>query len=124
VSDALEREQLAGPGWRTFQNIAAAWGLTTDQRCSVLGIDKASMDRLAGKEGAMMSDEILTRISYVFGIYKALHTLLPLPERADHWVSVPNAAAHFGGRAAIEIMTTGRIEDLAAVRAYLDAQLA
>lgn len=124
MSEALEREQLAGPGWRTFQNIAATWGLTTEQRCMVLGIDRASMDRLAANDGAMMTDDTLGRISYVLGIYKALHTLLPIPERADKWVSAPVSAPHFGGRTAIEIMTTGRVEDLAAVRAYLDAQLA
>ena len=123
MSEDLEREHLAPPGWRTFLNIAAAWRLTSEQRCDLLGLDPTAFDRLHETKGAGMANETLTRISYVFGIYKALHTLLPVPERADEWIHAPNSAACFGGRTAVEAMTSGRTEDLAVVRSYLDAQL-
>lgn len=54
------------------------------------------------------------------GIYKALQVLLP--RTADEWVRKPNKAALFGGRPALERMTSGNVADLFVVRQYLDAQ--
>jgi hypothetical protein len=45
-----------------------------------------------------------------------------LPKTADQWVRKPNAAALFGGRSAIERMTSGNVADLYVVRQYIDAQ--
>ena len=71
---------------------------------------------------ARLSSDTLERISYVMGIYKALHILLPTKEMADGWVKKPNTAQGFGGRSALERMLAGRVLDLADVRRYLDAQ--
>ena len=65
---------------------------------------------------------MLERISYVLGIYKALQILLPETERADAWVTTPNAAPLFGGDSALTRMLGGNVGDLYAVRQYLDAQ--
>ncbi len=62
----------------------------------------------------------MERISYVLGIYKGLQILLP--RTADEWVRKPNTAAPFGGRPAIERMTSGNVADLFVVRQYVDSQ--
>jgi uncharacterized protein (DUF2384 family) len=67
--------------------------------------------------------ETLERMSYVFGIYKALQILFPSSTAADQWVHKPNSAKIFGGKAAVDLMRSGRISDLAAIREYLDANL-
>ena len=54
------------------------------------------------------------------GIYKGLHILLP--KTADEWVRKPNTARTFGGRSALERMTSGNVADLYVVRQYVDAQ--
>ena len=54
------------------------------------------------------------------GIHKALRHLFKEPARAYAWVKKPNAA--FGGQSALERMLAGDVTDLAAVRAYLDAE--
>ena len=64
----------------------------------------------------------MERISYILGIYKALHLLFTEPSQANSWVRRSNAAPMFGGKSALERMISGRLTDLSAVRQYLDAQ--
>lgn len=69
--------------------------------------------------GGALSHDMLERISYVLGIYKALHLLFADPTQADAWFRKPNAA--FGGRSALEHALGGSIVDLAAIRTHLDS---
>ena len=64
------------------------------------------------------SFDLVSRISYVLGIFKALDILYHRPEIADEWVRRPNSA--FGGQSAMDRMLAGHMVDLAAVRDYLD----
>lgn len=118
---ALDRRSLTGPALRTFFRIAEAWGLREQEQMNLLGLDSRSTLQ-AWKRGAVgsISRDALERISYVIGIYKGLHTLLP--RSADAWVRKPNKAPTFGGRTALERMTSGNVADLYVVRQYLDAQ--
>ena len=108
---------------RTFFNIADAWKLTAAERMALLGVRSRSTFHLwrEGKSGPLSADT-LERISYVFGIYKALQMLLPSAEAADAWVRKPNDAPLFNGQSALERMLSGHVADLYEVRRYLDAQ--
>jgi hypothetical protein len=108
---------------RTFFNIADAWKLTGAERMALLGVRSRSTFHLwrEGKSGPLSADT-LERLSYVFGIYKALQMLLPSAEAADAWVRKPNAAPLFNGQSALERMLSGHVADLYEVRRYLDAQ--
>jgi hypothetical protein len=79
-------------------------------------------DALAGDAPGKLPRDVLERISYVLGIYKALQILFPDPARADAWVRRPNDAPPFGGRSALERMLSGNVGDLYLVRQYLDAE--
>jgi Protein of unknown function (DUF2384) len=72
-----------------------------------------------GRIGAIPHDTVC-RLGDLMGIHKALRYLFTAPERGHAWVAKPNAA--FGGRSALERMLAGAPSDLAAVRAYLDAE--
>lgn len=74
-------------------------------------------------EKARLSRDQFERLSYVFGIYKALQILLPDPVIADSWVNRENAAPLFAGHRPIELMARGLVSDLYRVREYLAAQL-
>jgi hypothetical protein len=115
---------VSGAALRTFFNIADAWSLTTEQGMTLLGLTSRStyFKWKADPEGARLSRDALERLSYIFGIYKALQTLLPRPEAADGWVHRPNAAPPFQGGSALERMLSGNVADLYVVRRYLDAQ--
>ncbi|VXC98090.1 MbcA/ParS/Xre antitoxin family protein [Sphingomonas sp. AX6] len=114
---------LAGPGLRTFRNIARFWELTTDEEMKLLGpqaTDIAETERSSEPVG--VSKNTLLRISAVFGIYAALESLLP--GRSRRWIRHPNRAELFNGRAPLEMMMSDSLDDLLRVRRYLDAQFA
>jgi hypothetical protein len=114
---------LAGPALRAFFRIAEAWDLSTAQQRTLLGNPPPSTFFKWKKQGdGALPRDVLERISYILGIYKALQILLPDPVRADGWISQPNDALLFGGRSALERMLGGNVGDLYAVRQYLDAQ--
>ncbi len=116
----------AGAALRTFFNIAAAWQLNTEQAMTLLGFDERTRSTFfkwkRDPESARLTRDKLERLSYIFGIYKALQILLPRPESADTWIRRPNDAPPFGGRPALDRMLSGNVADLYVVRQYLDAQ--
>ena len=63
----------------------------------------------------------ITRISYLLGIYKALHILYG-DQLADEWVSLPNKNAIFGGRTPLSQMLAGGLLAMQTVRKLLDAR--
>jgi len=114
---------LGAPALRAFFNIAERWHLTATEQRVLLGNPPSSTFFKWKKERkGPLSRDVLERISYVLGIYKALQIMLPDAPRADAWVRQPNAAAPFGGASALERMLGGNVSDLFVVRQYLDGQ--
>ena len=116
--------QVSGPALRAFFRIAALWGLDTAQERTLLGHPPAATFFKWKKtpQAANISRDVLERISYVLGIFKALEILFPDPARADAWLKRPNDAPLFGGRSALERMLGGNVSDLFVVRQYLDGR--
>lgn len=108
----------------TFFNIMKVWKLNTEQSMKLLGLDNRSTLFKWKKDpaSARLNPDKLERLSYIFGIYKALQLLLPKPESADSWLHRPNSASPFNGKPAIERMLSGHVADLYIVRQYLDGQ--
>ena len=117
----IGRKDLTGPALRTFFRIADAWGLKEREQMRMLGLDSRSTFQ-SWKRGAVAAipKDALERISYVMGIYKGLQILLP--KTANEWVRKPNKSSIFGGRPAVDRMTSGNVADLYVVRQYIDAQ--
>jgi hypothetical protein len=108
---------------RTFFNIAAAWKIGAGVQMALLGLrSRSTFNRWKQGEGVALSPDTIERLSYIFGIYKALQVLLPDAASADGWIHRPNDAPLFGGRSALERLAAGRVSDLYQVRQYLDAQ--
>lgn len=116
-----ELEALTGPALRTFFNIAEVWKLRESQQMRILGIDsRSTLQNWKCGLVTSISRDTLERISYIFGIYKRLHILLPTT--ADEWVHKPNSAPLFGGRTALDRLASGNVADLYLVRQYIDGQ--
>jgi len=114
---------LAGPALRTFFRIAAAWGLTAEEQMTLLGSPSRSTFFAWKKHGVeRLPRDVLERLSYILGIWKALQILVPDAASADAWIRRRNAAAPFGGRSALERMLEGNVSDLYEVRRYLDGE--
>ena len=118
----MDRKDLTGPALRTFFRIAEAWNLQEQEQMRLLGLESRSTFQSWKRGGvATIPKDALERISYVLGIYKGLHILLP--KTADQWVRKSNTSRIFGGRSALDRMTSGNVADLYVVRQYVDAQL-
>jgi uncharacterized protein (DUF2384 family) len=109
---------------RTYFNIVNAWKLNAEEAMTLLGLDSRStyFKWKKNPESAKLSPDKLERLSYIFGIYKALQILLPNAEAADQWLKRPNSALPFQGKSALERLLTGHVADLYIVRQYLDGQ--
>ena len=120
------RRDLAPTAVRAFSRLAEIWHLSGAQQAKLLGLDDTQLSTLykwkSRPEGANLSHDTLDRISYLTGIYKALHILLADDASADSWIHRANDAALFDGRAPLERMLSGTMYDLHVVRAYLDAE--
>lgn len=116
-----KRRELSGPALRTFFNIVAKWGLTNEQCKVLLGSppDSTFFNWKAGKHGTLSYDQ-LERISLVLGILKGLRLIFAEDEDAFRWLRQPNTGSPFGGMTPLERMLQGSIDDLYALRRYLD----
>jgi len=115
----ISRDQ-ARNALRGFFQIMELWGADTAHARAILGhpAERTFYKWRAGQVGAVPND-VIRRIGYVSGIWKALQILYSDHAQADSWVRRPNR--HFGGQAPLERMSAGEVTDLAWVRQYLDA---
>jgi hypothetical protein len=116
-------ERMGAAGLRSFFRVAEHWRLSVDEQITLLGSPARSTYYRWRKEGAeSLPRDVLERLSYVLGIWKALQILLPDEVSADAWIRKPNEASPFGGRSALDRLLSGNVADLYEVRRYLDAQ--
>jgi hypothetical protein len=119
----LADRNLGPAAFRTFFRIAGAWGLDVEEQKTLLGITSSStFYKWKKSPPPRLGPDLMERISYVLGIYKALQILLPDPHLADGWVRRPNAHPLFGGQPPLERMLSGQVADLYVVRAHLDGE--
>jgi hypothetical protein len=103
-----------------FFRMMELWRVDNDHARALLGhpAERTFYKWKRGEVGTVPLD-VLRRIGYVAGIWKALQIVYSDPQQADAWIRRPNRA--FGGQTPIERMRAGDVTDLAAVRDYLDA---
>jgi len=116
-------DQQSGTALRAFFQIARLWSLKPAEQRTLLGNPPESTFFKWKRElQGSISRDVLERISYILGIYKALQILFPDPTRADAWIKKPNSAPLFGDQSALNRMLSGNVADLYVIRQYLDAQ--
>jgi len=122
LTDASERRRLSRAAIHSVQRLAGAWQLSVEEICALLGgVPASTWHSWRAKPPADLGFDRLMRVSYLLGIYTALHAL-HRDELADLWVRRPNANVLFDGRTPIQTMITGGIPAMAEVRALLDAR--
>lgn len=123
IDDPNSLRELGPPAMRAFKAIAAAWDLSNAEQDSLLGVAGGNEPgETEGQHEPEVDAEILLRISYILGIYGALHVLFPNAPQAAAWLRASNAGPLFAGRSALEKMTSGTMGDLKLVRQYLEAE--
>jgi hypothetical protein len=118
-TEPVNRDQ-AGLALRGYFRIMEVWDADTLHARAILGspAERTFYKWKAGDVGTVPLD-VVRRIGYVSGIWKALQILYADHAQADGWVKRPNR--HFGGQTPLDRMGAGDVTDLAAVRQYLDA---
>ena len=116
--------RISSAALQSFFNLSKHWGLTASQERTLLGSPAEStfFKWKAEKSARRLNRDVLDRISYLLGIFKALHILLPSPRAANDWIKKPNTAPFLHGKSALDRMLSGRLVDLVDVRRYLDTQ--
>ena len=118
ISDAETAAML-----RAFFNLTQRWQLNDRGGRILLGWPAARTYARwkAGQiQPSRISRDTRERLSLLMGIHKGLRYMFPDPSRSYAWLRKPNRA--FGGENALNRLLAGSIPDLAAVRAYLDAE--
>lgn len=106
-----------------YFSITSRWQLNTEEEQMLLGSPpRSTFFKWKKERQGHLTQDTLERISYIMGIYKALHILLPTKKSADEWPKKPNQAPLFNGQSALQKMLVGRVVDLADVRRFLDAE--
>ena len=120
-ADDADRDRLSAVGLKAYRRLIAAWELNGQQAAALLGVSLSTWDRLKpeGQDRSLSQDQ-MTRISALVGIYKGLH-LLFADSMADRWPGLGNRAPLFARMSPIESMMKGGIPQMLDVRRYVDA---
>ncbi|MGH9656799.1 MAG: antitoxin Xre/MbcA/ParS toxin-binding domain-containing protein [Bryobacteraceae bacterium] len=120
LSRLATRERLSQSAVDGFFAIMDKWRVPVERAGDLLGgMPRSTVYKLKTAAGTLRQDE-LTRISYLVGIYKALHILLP-EDLADRWIGRPNDDPLFGGQTPLDYLVRAGIPGLHQVRSLLDA---
>ena len=122
LNSKTERGRLSRSALRGFFKIAGRWKLRDEDARELLGglSSSAYYEWKKHTERTLEVDRI-ARISYLVGIYKALHIVYGA-KLADEWVSLSNRNAIFAGRAPLAYMMAGGLVAMQTVRKLLDAR--
>ena len=122
LADLAERVRLTPAAVDGVIRLAGFWHLTGAEICALLG-DVSARTWFRMKKGdwsGALSQDTLTRISALIGIFKGLR-LLFAEKLADEWVSLPNKGPLYAGRRPLDVMIEGGIPSLLLVRRHVDA---
>ncbi|NGM88436.1 DUF2384 domain-containing protein [Parapusillimonas sp. SGNA-6] len=122
LNDRSAREHLSKSALKGFFKLAKAWNLKDEQACNLLGgLSSSTFYEWKKKPDRVLEVDRITRISYLLGIYKALHILYG-DELADKWVNLPNRNAIFAGKTPLDYMQEGGLLAMQTLRQLLDAR--
>lgn len=125
-TETIDPARLSTAASNTYKNIVESWGLKQKEAMTLLGYEESTRSTYfkwrRDPASVKLPKEKLERLSYIFGIYKALQVLLPDPSSADAWIKRPNTAPLFNGESALSRMLSGHVADLYVVRRYLDSE--
>ena len=104
-----------------YIRLAETWRLNSKQASALLGETEQNWFRMkSGEWQDALSQETLTRISALIGLYKGLHLLFSDP-LADEWVRLKNTKSLFRGITPVDYMVAGGLSAMLATRGYIDS---
>ncbi len=122
LADRETAKKISPTAVKLFFRLAALWRLSIEQQRVLLGgiSRQTHYNWREGKVGPLSRDQ-LERISLILGIHSGLKLLFADEASAERWFTAANHDVPFGGASPLARMTQGSIDDLYAVRRYIDA---
>jgi uncharacterized protein (DUF2384 family) len=122
LTDSATRHKLSPAAIAAFFKIAELWELNNDEAMSLLGgVSHGRFYALKRTGQGELTQDELTRVSLLIGIFKALNILFS-HELANQWVRRPNSNALFHNEPPRILMTLGGVPGLLTVRRLLDSR--
>lgn len=115
-----DRARLSEVAIKAFLALMKAWALSNAEASGLLGVSASSLDRIKRGYRPTLSQDQLTRVSALVGIYKGLHLLFS-DSTSDDWVRRANRGPLFNHQTPIQSMIEGGIPRMLDVRRYIDA---
>lgn len=123
LSLQAERDRLSPSAVKGFLNIMVKWSVRDADAMRLLGgVSNGRFYALKkAPETAVLRQDELQRVSFLVGIFKALHILFG-EELADAWMQLPNRNRIFGGTTPLAYLIRGGLPAFQTVRRLLDAR--
>ncbi|HXW75898.1 MAG TPA: antitoxin Xre/MbcA/ParS toxin-binding domain-containing protein [Candidatus Eremiobacteraceae bacterium] len=123
LASRADRKRLSGPGLKAFFNLIDRTHIRdADARELLGGVSNGPYYAMKkNAHGRVLDVDTLQRISFLIGIYKALHILHSEP-LADEWIKLPNDNPIFSGITPLDYMKRGGLPAMQIVRRLLDAR--
>ena len=122
LTDVGTRKRLSSPAIVAFFALAHKWDLKSNDAMALLGGVSSGryFELKRRRKGALTQDE-LTRVSLLIGIFKALNILFN-EKLANQWVSRPNSNPMFHDAPPLLAMIRGGVPGMLGVRRLLDSR--
>ena len=122
LAAATTRSRLSRPAIEAFFAIVEKWDLRNEDGMALLGgTSHGRYYELKKNRTGMLSQDELTRISLLIGIFKALNILFD-QKLANQWTSRPNSNPMFNDAPPLELLMRGGVPAMISVRRLLDAR--
>lgn len=122
LANSETRDRLTPAAVDGIVRLSEIWRLTSAETCALLG-DVSERTWFRMKKGdwtGTLSQDTLTRVSAVVGLFKGLRLLFSEP-LSDEWVRLPNNGPLYRGRRPLDAMIEGGIPMMIEVRRHIDA---
>jgi|SRR5947199_6830506 len=121
--DPAVRKKLGRTAIEAVLKIAEKWNLKNEETMALLGgISNGRYYELKRTHKGVLTQDELTRISLLIGIFKALNTLFQ-GALANEWISRRNSNPMFNNAPPLSRMIESGIPGMMAVRRLLDARV-
>jgi len=123
LSSDADRERLSTPALKAFFKMVEHFAIKVEDARKLLGgISNGPYYEMRNHpDDYVLSQDELLRVSFLVGIFKALH-ILHGHNIADRWLQLENANVIFGGKTPLQYMVQGGLPAMETVRRLLDAR--
>jgi uncharacterized protein (DUF2384 family) len=122
LADPATRMRLTPAAVAAFFALIEKWGLRNEDAMALLGgTSNGRYFELKKKHKRALSQDELTRVSLLVGIFKALNILFNT-RLANEWPSRPNSNPMFNNARPLELLMRGGVPGMISVRRLLDAR--